>query len=113
MTFIFATTELRKVPVTVVVALPALRPAAGVAERACGAFRHHCRAEGARITADALAIIARAADGSVRDGLSLLDQAISLGESAPAGGTVEVDAAMVADMLGLPTAAWYSTCSRR
>jgi DNA polymerase-3 subunit gamma/tau len=53
-------------------------------------------AEGARIDADALAMVARAAEGSVRDGLSLLDQAIVQTEE---GGMVT--AAVVRDMLGL------------
>ena len=39
-------------------------------------------AEGAQVAPGALALIARAADGSVRDGLSLLDRAFALGEEA-------------------------------
>ena len=53
-------------------------------------------AEGMRIEAEALALIARAAEGSVRDGQSLLDQALVQGE---AGETVTATA--VRDMLGL------------
>ena len=100
-TFIFATTELRKVPVTVLSRCQRYDLRRVSQSELAAHFATIAAREGARITADALAIIARAADGSVRDGLSLLDQAISLGESAPAGGTAEVDAAMVADMLGL------------
>jgi DNA polymerase-3 subunit gamma/tau len=55
--------------------------------------------EGVRISTGALGLIARAADGSVRDGLSLLDQAITLRPGEATQG--EVDEAMVRDMLGL------------
>ncbi len=85
--FIFATTEIRKVPVTVLsrcqrfdlkrLDTPALARHLGrVADR-----------EGAHVEADALALIARAAEGSVRDGLSILDQALvqSVGGEAVTG----------------------------
>jgi DNA polymerase-3 subunit gamma/tau len=76
--FIFATTEIRKVPVTVLsrcqrfdlrrIDVPALtQHLAGIAAR-----------EGVKADRDALAMIARAAEGSVRDGLSILDQAIAM-----------------------------------
>ncbi len=94
-TFIFATTELRKVPVTVLSRCQRFDLRRVSQSELAAHFSRIAEQEGAAITADALAIIARSADGSVRDGLSLLDQAISLGE----GGAV--DAAMVADMLGL------------
>ena len=94
--FMLATTELRKVPTTIRsrcqthflrrVSQPELRAHfARIAER-----------EGIAAEDAALAMIARAADGSVRDGLSLLDQAIALGGIEGAGVTV----AAVADMLG-------------
>ncbi|MBS0411909.1 MAG: DNA polymerase III subunit gamma/tau [Proteobacteria bacterium] len=94
--FIFATTEIRKVPVTILSRcqrfdLRRVEPDVLV--------RHLSKIatdEGARIDADALTLIARAAEGSVRDSLSLLDQAIVQGE---AGQTV--DAGTVRDMLGL------------
>ena len=92
--FIFATTEIRKVPVTVLsrcqrfdlrrVEQPVL------AEH----FKKIVANEGARADSDALQLIARAAEGSVRDGLSVLDQAIAMGEG-------HVTAAKVRDMLGL------------
>ncbi len=94
-TFIFATTELRKVPVTVLSRCQRFDLRRVSQSELAAHFARIAGQENAAISADALAIIARAADGSVRDGLSLLDQAISLGE----GGAV--DAAMVADMLGL------------
>jgi DNA polymerase-3 subunit gamma/tau len=94
-TFIFATTELRKVPVTVLSRCQRFDLRRVSQAELSAHFARIAGEQGASITADALAIIARAADGSVRDGLSLLDQAISLGESGV------IDAAMVADMLGL------------
>ncbi|MCX5617961.1 DNA polymerase III subunit gamma/tau [Bombella sp. TMW 2.2543] len=91
-TFIFATTELRKVPVTVLSRCQRFDlqrvPQTMLAEH----FARIAGKEGAELEEGALALIARAADGSVRDGLSLLDQAIAQGAS---------DTASVADMLGL------------
>ncbi len=77
------------------VALPALlaAPRADRAARRCTTARSP-RPEGIAIAPAALGLIARAADGSVRDGLSLLDQAIAL-----SGGTIEE--AAVRDMLGI------------
>ena len=91
--FVFATTELRKVPITVLSRcqrfdLRRVRVAELHAHFAGIAVK-----EGVVIDPPALDLIARAADGSVRDGLSMLDQAI-----AQAEGTVTV--AQVADMLG-------------
>ncbi|AQT04980.1 DNA polymerase III subunit gamma/tau [Acetobacter persici] len=95
-TFIFATTELRKVPVTVLSRCQRfdLRrvPQADLA----ALFARIAEKEQVRLSEDALALIARAADGSVRDGLSLLDQAIAQGEDA-----AEIGASVVSDMLGL------------
>ena len=74
--FIFATTEIRKVPITVLSRCQRfdLRrvDAAVLAEH----LRGICEKEGVKISDEGLAMIARAAEGSVRDGLSLLDQAI-------------------------------------
>jgi len=93
--FIFATTEIRKVPVTVLSRCQRfdLRriPVALLAAH----FDKVARAEGVEAEPEAVAAIARAADGSVRDGLSLLDQAIAQGDGGP------VTAAQVADMLGV------------
>jgi DNA polymerase-3 subunit gamma/tau len=95
--FVFATTEIRKVPVTVLSRCQRfdLRRVA-VAELAAH-FSRIAKLEDIAIAPEALDHIARAADGSVRDGLSLLDQAIARGTE---DGT-EITAAMVADMLGL------------
>lgn len=74
--FIFATTEIRKVPITVLSRCQRFdlrRVDAGVlAEH----LRGICVKEDVRISDEGLAMISRAAEGSVRDGLSLLDQAI-------------------------------------
>jgi len=92
--FVFATTEIRKVPVTVLSRCQRFdlrRVDAAVLKEH---FTRITALEGATIEPDAATLVARAADGSVRDGLSLLDQAIALG-----GGTVT--AVQVRDMLGL------------
>jgi DNA polymerase-3 subunit gamma/tau len=92
--FIFATTEIRKVPITVLSRcqrfdLRRIDAGALVSHLASIAER-----EGIEVDAEALAMIARAAEGSARDSLSILDQAI-----AHASG--KVDAATVRAMLGL------------
>jgi DNA polymerase-3 subunit gamma/tau len=92
--FIFATTEIRKVPVTVLSRCQRFDLRRIGAEELTRYFLKIAAAEGARITDAAAAMIARAADGSARDGLSLLDQAIALSHG-------EIDAAQVRDMLGL------------
>jgi DNA polymerase-3 subunit gamma/tau len=92
--FIFATTEIRKVPVTVLSRCQRfdLRriPAADLTRL----FGTISEKEGIDAEPDALALIARAAEGSARDGLSLLDQAI-------AHGSGHVETAAVRAMLGL------------
>ncbi|WP_119301725.1 DNA polymerase III subunit gamma/tau [Dongia deserti] len=92
--FIFATTEIRKVPVTVLSRCQRFDLRRISAEELTQYFLKIAAAEGARITEGAAAMIARAADGSARDGLSLLDQAIALSHG-------EIDEAQVRDMLGL------------
>ncbi len=96
--FVFATTELRKVPVTVLSRCQRfdLRRV-HVAELAAH-FARIAVQERVQIEPDALDLIARAADGSVRDGLSLLDQAIAQRHTAANG---PITAAAVSDMLGL------------
>ncbi len=94
--FIFATTEIRKVPVTVLSRCQRFDLRRVSVAELVGQFGRIAAKEGVAVAPDALDLIARAADGSVRDGLSLLDQAIAQG----AGGA-PVDAATVADMLGL------------
>jgi DNA polymerase-3 subunit gamma/tau len=92
--FIFATTEIRKVPVTILSRCQRfdlrriepetmIRHLAGIAEK-----------ESVTVEDEALVMLARAAEGSVRDALSLLDQAIAHGHG-------HVSAAILRDMLGL------------
>nr|WP_246307130.1 DNA polymerase III subunit gamma/tau [Azospirillum melinis] len=92
--FVFATTEIRKVPVTVLSRCQRFDLRRVDAQVLKEHFTRVTAQEGADIEGDAASLIARAADGSVRDGLSLLDQAIAL-----AAGTVT--AQQVRDMLGL------------
>jgi len=94
--FIFATTEIRKVPVTVLSRCQRFDLRRVSVAELVGQFGRIAANEGVAVAPDALNLIARAADGSVRDGLSLLDQAIAQG----AGGA-PIDGAAVADMLGL------------
>ncbi len=97
-TFIFATTEVRKVPVTVLSRCQRfdLRRVEGVR------LRQHLAEIAARerveIEPGALTLLVRAAEGSVRDGLSLLDQAIAL---HGADARTAITAVQVQDMLGL------------
>jgi DNA polymerase-3 subunit gamma/tau len=92
--FVFATTEIRKVPVTVLSRCQRFDLKRVEIAVLNAHFRRIAEVEGARIDEDALTLISRAAEGSVRDGLSLLDQAI-------AHGAGEVNAELVRDMLGL------------
>ena len=92
--FIFATTEIRKVPVTVLSRCQRFDLRRVAQDRLAAHFAALAEREGVRAAPAALAMIARAADGSVRDGLSLLDQAIAL-----TGG--EVGEEQVKAMLGL------------
>ncbi|KAA5804798.1 DNA polymerase III subunit gamma/tau [Alkalicaulis satelles] len=94
--FIFATTEIRKVPVTVLSRCQRFDLRRVERDELAGHLAGICRKEGAEVEAEGLAAIARAAEGSVRDALSLLDQAIVQAEG---GGPVT--AAQVRDMLGL------------
>ncbi len=92
--FIFATTEIRKVPVTVLSRCQRFDLRRVEAELLAGHFAGVAAKERIAIEPAAAQLIARAADGSVRDGLSLLDQAIALAEGA-------VTEAEVRAMLGL------------
>ena len=77
--FVFATTEIHKVPVTVLSRCQRFSLRRVPVENADrGTIARIAEAGGVEVEPAALALIARAADGSVRDGLSLLDQAIAL-----------------------------------
>src|SRR5262249_32541514 len=92
--FVFATTEIQKVPVTVLSRCQRFSLRRVPIDQLVGHYQSVTTAEGVEIAPDALGLIARAADGSVRDGLSILDQAIAL-----AAGPVTENA--VRDMLGI------------
>ncbi|MGR3500804.1 DNA polymerase III subunit gamma/tau [Pseudaestuariivita sp.] len=92
--FIFATTEIRKVPVTVLSRCQRFDLRRIEPEVMIALLRKIASAEGAEIAEDALALITRAAEGSARDATSLLDQAISHGAG-------ETTADQVRAMLGL------------
>jgi DNA polymerase III subunit gamma/tau len=86
--FIFATTEIRKVPVTILSRCQRFdlkRLDAGLLTEHYGKIAAR---EGAEADEEALRMIARAAEGSVRDGLSLLDQAIAYGDGKVKTGDV-------------------------
>src|SRR5438309_7477011 len=92
--FLFATTEVNKVPVTVLSRCQRFDLRRIPAETLAAHFAAVSAKEGVEVEEGALALIARAAEGSARDGLSILDQAIAHG----AGG---VTADQVRAMLGL------------
>ena len=92
--FIFATTEIRKIPITVLSRCQRFDLKRVDIDVMSAHFTRIAEKEAAEIDAAALAMICRAADGSVRDGLSLLDQAI-------AHGAGKVTEGQVRDMLGL------------
>ncbi|WP_461384562.1 DNA polymerase III subunit gamma/tau, partial [Devosia indica] len=92
--FIFATTEIRKVPVTVLSRCQRFDLRRVEASVLIDHLKKIAALEEIAVDDDAYAMIARAAEGSVRDSLSILDQAIAHG-----GGTVSAEA--VRDMLGL------------
>ncbi|HEY0649241.1 DNA polymerase III subunit gamma/tau [Phenylobacterium sp.] len=94
--FIFATTEIRKVPVTILSRTQRFDLRRVEPEVLVKNLEMICENEGARVEAEGLMLIARAAEGSVRDGQSMLDQAIV---QADPGQTVM--AASIRDMLGL------------
>ncbi|MBL8560437.1 MAG: DNA polymerase III subunit gamma/tau [Hyphomonadaceae bacterium] len=94
--FIFATTEIRKVPVTVLSRCQRFDLKRVPPDRLATHLTNICAAENVQVDADGIALVARAAEGSVRDGLSLLDQAmVQKPDGAP------VTAADIRDMLGL------------
>jgi DNA polymerase III subunit gamma/tau len=92
--FIFATTEVHRVPVTVLSRCQRFALRRVPVELLVAHYRKIAEAEGIVVAPAALGLISRAADGSVRDGLSLLDQAIALGGE-------RIEEAAVRDMLGI------------
>jgi DNA polymerase-3 subunit gamma/tau len=93
--FVLATTERQKLPATILsrcLRLDFRRVPAEIIKRG---MRDICAELGVRVTEEALALLASNADGSVRDGLSLLDQCVS-------GGVDEVTRDTVLELLGSP-----------
>ena len=93
--FIMATTEIQKVPVTVLSRCQRFDLRRIEPEVMIDHLKGIATKESAKLSDEALALVTRAAEGSVRDALSLLDQAIAHGRET------EIDAAAVRDMLGL------------
>ena len=92
--FVFATTEIQKVPLTVLSRCQRFSLRRVPVEQLAEHYRRIAEAEAVEAEPAALALIARAADGSVRDGLSLLDQAIALTDG-------RITEKAVRDMLGV------------
>lgn len=92
--FIFATTEIRKVPVTVLSRCQRFDLRRVDVPLLVSHFEKIVKTEGAQAEPEALALIGRSAEGSVRDGLSILDQAIAFSKG-------KVVAEDVRAMLGL------------
>jgi DNA polymerase III subunit gamma/tau len=96
--FLFATTEIQKVPVTVLSRCQRFDLRRISADTLAAHFAEIAKAEGISAEPEALALIARAAEGSARDGLSILDQAIA---HADVDGDGTVTAEQLRAMLGL------------
>ena len=92
--FIFATTEIRKVPVTVLSRCQRFDLQRLSIEDLLQLFHRILEKENISAEEEALEIVAKAADGSARDGLSLLDQAISVGDG-------KISTSIVKKMIGL------------
>ena len=99
--FLFATTEVDKLPVTVLSRTQRFDLRRIPTDRLGEHFAWVCTEEGVEAESEALQLVAAAAEGSVRDGLSILDQAIA---HADLDSDAKVTAARVRDMLGLADA---------
>ena len=104
--FLFATTEVDKLPVTVLSRCQRFDLKRIEAPVLAAHFAMICEKEAVSADAEALALIAAAAEGSVRDGLSILDQAISHADLATGGD------GKCAKCWGLPTRRCSGGCSR-
>ncbi len=93
--FIFATTEIRKVPVTVLSRCQRFNLQRLTSDALAKHLGRICEKEGAKVSEEGLMLVARAAEGSARDALSILDQAIVQATDG------EVTAELIRDMLGL------------
>ncbi|HEX8389430.1 MAG TPA: DNA polymerase III subunit gamma/tau [Sphingomonas sp.] len=107
--FLFATTEVNKVPITVLSRCQRFDLRRISAELLAGHFAEVCAKEGVSAEPEALMLVARAAEGSARDGLSILDQAIAHADLEGSGVTADAvrqmlglsDRGAVRDLLGL------------
>jgi DNA polymerase-3 subunit gamma/tau len=101
--FLFATTEVDKLPITVLSRTQRFDLRRIPADMLADHFASICAAEAIAAESEALDLIASAAEGSVRDGLSILDQAIAYAdlEGEGAHGAPQVTANQVRSMLGL------------
>lgn len=99
--FLFATTEVDKLPVTVLSRCQRFDLRRIPTDMLQAHFEAICAKERVEAEDEALALVAAAAEGSVRDGLSILDQAIAHADLDSAGEGTVVLAAKVRDMLGL------------
>lgn len=96
--FLFATTEVNKVPVTVLSRCQRFDLKRIPADMLAAHFGEICESEGVSAEPEALMLVAQAAEGSARDGLSILDQAIA---HADMDGDGQVKASQLRNMLGL------------
>ena len=96
--FLFATTEVNKVPITVLSRCQRFDLKRISAELLADHFGSICEKEGVVAETEALMLIAQSAEGSARDGLSILDQAIAHADMDSDG---QVTAAQLRSMLGL------------
>jgi len=94
--FLLATTDPQKVPVTVLSRCLQMNLKRLPLEQIRGQFEHVLKAEGVDADASALDLLARVADGSMRDGLSILDQAIAFGGGQVREGEVKAMLGVVA-----------------
>ena len=97
--FVFATTEIRKVPVTVLSRCQRFDLRRLTIEETLQLLNKVCAAEGTSFQDESLALIARAAEGSARDALSLLDRALAHGTEGDAENGPDADT--MRQMLGL------------
>jgi len=97
--FVLATTEVRKVPITVLSRCQRFDLRRIESAELVAHFQKVLANENGTAEAEALRLIAQAADGSVRDGLSLLDQALA--EASLGSGSADIKTDTVQNMLGL------------
>jgi DNA polymerase-3 subunit gamma/tau len=97
--FIFATTEIRKIPVTIISRCQRFDLRRLDTETMTAHLVHVAKQEHIVLSEECAGLIAASAEGSVRDGLSILDQAIAM--HSDADGTVSMDARSLRDMLGM------------